>query len=256
MKRPYSRSVTTAIARKIPSGEMSSVDELERCHACGGAVEIYAAACPECGTALTEEKLKTFRRLRDDDFLTEVAFEVVEQLLREGNAPFDRGAADATQARGPRKQVTELTIEDLSQVSVGEFALDEEGQPGRDEETLRPRRDLTVVDPTAELFVVSARFTAADGTVFQGYVTPSDEGDDAESPTILTQTRGSVYFAHGIVEPNRTELAGAYAALGKRASELFPIGVETLVPTTSGRLASELHGFTYLDDDLRPRVKR
>jgi hypothetical protein len=235
---------------------MGSVDELERCHACGGAVEIYAATCPECGAALTEEKLKTFRRLRDDDLLTQDAFEVVEQLLREGTAPLDREAADATQARGPRKQMTDLTIEDLSQVPVWEFALDEEGEPGQDEETLRPRRDLTVVDPRAGLFVVSARFTAADGTVFRGYLTSNDEGDEAESPTILTEAGGRVPFAHGMVEPNPAELDGAYAALGKRASELFPVRVETLVPTTSGRLATELHGYTYLDDDLRPRVKR
>jgi hypothetical protein len=59
-----------------------------------------------------------------------------------------------------------------------------------------------------------------------------------------------------MVEPNPAELDGAYAALGKRASELFPVRVETLVPTTSGRLATKLHGYTYLDDDLRPRVKR
>src|SRR5215218_3072632 len=127
---------------------MVSVGDLARCQPRGGAVEIYAATCPECGAALTEEKLKTFRRLRDDDFLTQDAFEVVEQLLREGTAPLDREAADATQARGPRKQMTDLTIEDLSQGPVWEFAIEEEGEPGQNEETLRPRRDLTVDNPT------------------------------------------------------------------------------------------------------------
>jgi hypothetical protein len=186
-----------------------SVEGLERCAECGSDVEVYVITCPACGAGLREEKLKIFRRLRDEGSLTEAAFEVAEGLLEEGHQ------VPRFTAKGPRKQVTELTIDDLDQCPVWEFALDEEGEPGQDEETVRPRPELTTVDAADGLFVVSARFTAADGTVFKGYVTPNEGGNDLEFPTILSEVGDSV-------------------------EGLFPIRVEALVPTTRGRLVSEM----------------
>jgi hypothetical protein len=45
---------------------------------------------------------------------------------------------DAMKAQKIRKSVTALTLEDLREHSVWEFALDEEGEPGQDETTVRP----------------------------------------------------------------------------------------------------------------------
>ena len=46
-----------------------------------------------------------------------------------------------------RKQVYELRPEDFVTASIWEFALDEEGAPGQDEATVRPRADLERADP-------------------------------------------------------------------------------------------------------------
>jgi hypothetical protein len=46
-----------------------------------------------------------------------------------------------------RKQVYELTVEDLRQHPVWEFALDEEGEEGQDEATVRPFVSSGSVDP-------------------------------------------------------------------------------------------------------------
>jgi hypothetical protein len=227
-----------------------SVEELERCAECGGAVGVYEAICPVCGARLTETKLKVFRRLRDSGSVTAGAFEVMEQLLAEGVH-----ADSGTTERGLRKQVTDLTLDDLRRCPVWEFAIDEEGEPGQDEETLRPRAELKAVDPAEGLFVVSARFIAADGAVLLGYAIPSDTGEEVEAATILTETGANVGFEYGIREPDHAALETRYTALAKRPPELFPIRVEALVPTTKGRLADKIRGFAYVDSGGRTRLK-
>lgn len=59
--------------------------------------------------------------------------------------------------------------------SIWEFALDEEGVLGQDEATVRPRADLERADLDEGLFVIQAEFVAADGTRFDGYVSPQQE---------------------------------------------------------------------------------
>ncbi len=46
-----------------------------------------------------------------------------------------------------RKQVYELTVDDLDRHPVWEFALDEEGEEGQDEATVRPYEPQGVLDP-------------------------------------------------------------------------------------------------------------
>jgi hypothetical protein len=82
----------------------------------------------------------------------------------------------------------------------------------------------------------------------------SNGGDVAQSPTVLTEAGETVPFWYGIVKPSRTNLEDAYQALGKDASDLFPLRVEALVPTTSGSLVAEVNGFGYYDKWLDVRV--
>lgn len=72
-----------------------------------------------------------------------------------------------------RKQVGDLRPGELARFPIWEFALDEEGAPGQDEETVRPRPDLTVADPADGLFIARARFIAKDGTRYVGYCRPT-----------------------------------------------------------------------------------
>ena len=56
-----------------------------------------------------------------------------------------------------RKAVSELSTRDLEAHPVWEFALDEEGQEGKDETTVRPYLLPDELDPSAGMFVVRAR---------------------------------------------------------------------------------------------------
>lgn len=221
---------------------MSVGERLERCHECGSSVEVYVTICAACGANLFEAKVKTFRELRDGGGMMPEAFEVAVELLRKGpvESPEVAGGSE-------RKEVTDLTLADLVRCSVWEFALDEEGERNQDEETVKPRNDVDAVDPAKGLFVIAARFTAADGTELAGYVTPSNSGERAEAPTVVTEAGEQVSFWHGITKPNRVELEAAYRTLGRNAAELFPLRVEARVPTTAGALVDEIRGFGYYE---------
>jgi hypothetical protein len=89
-----------------------------------------------------------------------------------------------------RKQVTDLTLDDLRQTPVWQFALDEEGEPGQDE--------------------------AADGTRFSGFASPKAADENfSEQPTIITAS-GFVNFWRGMAFDERKldeAIAAGYEAL-------------------------------------------
>jgi hypothetical protein len=120
-----------------------------------------------------------------------------------------------------RKQVYELVEADLAREPVWEFALDEEGEEGQDEATVRP---VAAADVAGQC-IVRATFELADGTVFFGYVSPTPAGDDLGSlqPVILTSA-GQVSFWRGMLEPSKEDLNLAYSRLGKSMSAVvFPV---------------------------------
>lgn len=78
-----------------------------------------------------------------------------------------------------RKQVYHLTLEDFRKYPVWEFALDEENKEGQDEATVRPHQVTGPLDPSSGMFVVSARFSLADGSTGRGYLTPPVQGDSS-----------------------------------------------------------------------------
>jgi hypothetical protein len=163
-----------------------------------------------------------------------------------GGQSTERRTGDAMNVR---KQVYELTLRDLEQFPVWEFALDEEGQPGQDEATVKPRPDLASgADLDDGLLVVRAEFTAADGSTFAGFVTPDPDDDlSARQPSVVTKN-GHVQFWFGIVEPEPPELEKRYAALGEAGDDLFPLSYRTSVPVAGKPLAGQVAGFMYLDD--------
>ena len=102
-----------------------------------------------------------------------------------------------------RKQVDELTTEDLDQFPIWEFALDEEGKEGQDEATVRPVNILRPTDPLEGSRLVKAQFTYADGSTAYGYLTPATDSTDlgAVQPVVITAD-GQVAFWCGIIEPS------------------------------------------------------
>src|SRR3954465_14064146 len=94
------------------------------------------------------------------------------------------------QGMNVRKQVYELTLHDLATFPVWEFRLDEEGEEGRDESTVRPYGVSGPLQYGERMFVIRALFTLADGSRMQGYFTPP-RGLDASlgtlQPIIVTE---------------------------------------------------------------------
>jgi len=158
-----------------------------------------------------------------------------------------------------RKQVYELTVEDLDQSPVWEFALDEEDVEGQDEATVRPYESSGTLDPSEGMFVVRCRLTLADGTEFTGYLTPPLQGDSSLGtlqPAVVGPM-GQVSFWYGMMAPEPAHIEQSYARLGKSSpSQVFPLRFNAQVPMVGGPVAGEIPGFLVLEDfsSMRTRV--
>jgi hypothetical protein len=149
-----------------------------------------------------------------------------------------------------RKQVYELTLEDLSKVPIWEFKLDEEGEESQDESTVRPYTTSGPLDPAERMFVVRAVFILADGSRMQGYCSPPLLGDDSLGilqPIIITD-RGQVRFWCGTTAPDLKRLTRNYEWLGKDAQGIFPLQFQSDVPLAGGPVRGSLPGFLVLED--------
>jgi hypothetical protein len=149
-----------------------------------------------------------------------------------------------------RKQVNDLTLDDLGRFPVWEYALDEASEEGQDEATVRPYKFSGLLNTSDGQFIVRAFFTLADGTRFLGHVSPpscNDEGPVTVHPTIVSE-KGLIIFWCGIIEPKPTYLAQCYKMLGREASEVFPIRFEADVALANGTIAGTVPGFVVLED--------
>lgn len=146
-----------------------------------------------------------------------------------------------------RKQVYELSTSDLESFPIWEFALDEEGEEGQDEATVRPYEGSPPLDPSNGMFVVRARFDLADGTRLQGYLTPPADGSagiGTVQPIVVT-TQGQVMFWYGAIAPSAATLGAAYEKLGRRESAVFPVQYASEVQLATGPVNGELDGFLH-----------
>jgi hypothetical protein len=189
--------------------------------------------------------------------------------------PQDRGAAGSGKATSTpiaenacdrktmsigrvRKQVYDLTIEDLKRHSVWEFALDEEGDGGQDEATVRPYELTGPLDPSDGMFIVRAQLILADGTKLCGYLTPPETGDSSLGSIhpVVVVDGGQVPFWYAVVAPGPADIAANYARLDRSsASEIFPISFASDVELLGGAVSGELPGFLVLEDFATMRTK-
>jgi hypothetical protein len=156
-----------------------------------------------------------------------------------------------------RKQVYLLTSADLAAFAVWEFALDEEGEAGQDEATVRPHPFAGEVDCDVGMLIVRARFTLADGTVMSGYLTPPVQGDDGLGtlqPVIITP-RGQVGFWCGLRAPDSTVIEQDYRSLGRQPEKVFPVRFQSDIPLSCGELGGEIPGFLVIEDLKTRRIR-
>ena len=155
-----------------------------------------------------------------------------------------------SRVESPRKQVYELTLDDLSRFPVWEFRLDENGPKGQDEATVRPFTPSGPLDAADRMFVVRALFTLADGSTMRGYFTPPVRGHDTLGtlqPIIVTAA-GQVRFWCGTAAPDSKRLARCYQVLGKDAQRIFPLRFESEVELLGGPARGSVPGFVVLED--------
>jgi hypothetical protein len=156
-----------------------------------------------------------------------------------------------------RKQVYDLTTDDLRHHPLWEFCLDEEGMPGQDEATMKPSDDLEVPAYSPGAYVVATDFTLADGSSMEGYIY-SGEPDDfgCIQPNIVLDTE-QIGFWFGIRAPSRSVLDALYARLSKTPEQMFPISYTTRVFINGSRMSGSVVGFgTRAISDPKPRLVR
>ena len=157
-----------------------------------------------------------------------------------------------------RRQVYELTPSDLERFPVWEFALDEEGEEGQDEATVRPYESNGPLNPADSMFIVRASLTLADGTRLKGYLTPptrAEMGLSTLQPAVVVPG-GQVSFWCGMVVPPPAKIAKSYALLGKASpARVFPLRFESDVDLIGGPIAGEVPGFLILEDFKTRRIR-
>lgn len=150
-----------------------------------------------------------------------------------------------------RRQVYDLSIPDLQNFPVWEFALDEEGVAGQDEATVRPYL-IRPVNPRAGTFIVQSKFVLADGSMFDGHIsTPAWNSHSPDirttHPAIVTE-RGQVDFWFGMFKPKPDHIQALLDTLGKRADQVFPLTYKTSIDVLLlGFVSGQVEGFSYLD---------
>jgi len=146
-----------------------------------------------------------------------------------------------------RKQVYDLTLSDLNECPVWEFALDEECEEGQDEATVRPSEYDLPFDPGNGLAVVKAQFKLADGTIMEGYLSPQIEGfkEIGYIQPVIIAPRGQVGFWHGIFKPSKKQILEYCNILNKSPSEIFPINYKSAVEIVDGPVEGVISDFLY-----------
>ena len=129
-----------------------------------------------------------------------------------------------------RKQVYDLTIDDLSSHPVWEFCLDEEGEEGQDEATVKPSEEKEVPGHSPGSYILASDVRFADGSTGIGYIYSGEPGDfGCIQPNVVTAS-GQVNLWLGwlkFVKDPQAAVAKALGQLGKNPTTAFPIRFKT-----------------------------
>jgi hypothetical protein len=133
------------------------------------------------------------------------------------------------------KRLAELTVRDLAASPVWRY----EGGSGA-EALVSPADRHSLSQSDDEIFLAATDFVLSDSSRHLGFCFPADDsGIDYLQPVIVSGARHvSFWFEAGV---SQAALARQWKALGKQASEIFPITFQCRVPvdgrTVTGRIA-------------------
>ena len=143
---------------------------------------------------------------------------------------------------------------DIVKSAVWEFCLDEEGEPGQDEATVKPRKDLQRLSDLDGSMIAKADFTFGNGEKGIGYIYASPEGTlTAVQPVILTPL-GQVMFWYGIMAPDEERQKESLARLASVSEKPFPIKFACAIPTDDEPISGVLEGFYHYDNEREIQV--
>ena len=168
---------------------------------------------------------------------------------------------DETLPKPELKQFGDLKLSDFerSPIWVGCHTFDY-GKPWYEktnEETFRPWNEKTPIDPSKGMFLIKSEFIFADGSHWEGFVTPiSGEGEAPENtlgtiqPHLFTQSDLMIGFWGGMFGFKPEYSAKFYQLISKTPNEVFPIKFSCRPNLSQGIQSGTLKGF-YSSRDLK-----
>lgn len=146
-----------------------------------------------------------------------------------------------------RIQFDDFNVSYFETSPIWEFAIDEEGEEGQDETTLKPRLDLTLPDPSEGLLIVECEFEAKSGKKFRGVCSPSfDDSLNSIQPYILADNQ-FINFWFGIMQPDKGTKDGIYRVLNETPDTLFPLTFQSKLTMADGsRISGQIDGFMWM----------
>ena len=155
-----------------------------------------------------------------------------------------------------RKQVYELSLSDITEFPVWEFAVDEEGEEGQDEATVKPLEFTAPLDPSDGMFVLQAEFLLEDGTKMQGYLSPALQNELGYiQPTVITEN-GQIGFWSGIMQPSQEVITSNYNSLGKSPEQIFPLAFKSKEGVLGDPVEGIINGFSFYSQDRKVQFIR
>jgi hypothetical protein len=156
-----------------------------------------------------------------------------------------------------RKQVYELKIEDIEKYPYWEFCLDEEGEEGQDEATVKPFIATSENDSPAGVFIIAAAFVLSNGTKYEGYVYAYETFSEKDQnnipvtqPHIITD-KGQIPFWFGIIKPKEKQIKDFYVNMKQISSKVFPISYKSKYAINSMNVSGILDGFYYYSHEIQ-----
>ncbi len=130
---------------------------------------------------------------------------------------------------------------------IWEFAIDEEGEDGQDETTLRPRLDISIPDPSHGLLIIECEFLSKSGKRFSGVCCPSFDNSLSSIQPYIFVNSDLVMFWFGIAQPDADTKTKIYELLGETSDSLFPIKFNSVLSLADGStLNGQIDGFMWM----------
>jgi hypothetical protein len=116
-----------------------------------------------------------------------------------------------------------------------------------DEETFRPWEGALPIDPAEAIFLVKAKMTLADGTEYDGFITPQEDSNKPDlgtmQPCLFAQPGKIISFWFGMIGPSQEDIRGVYETLGKSVEQVFPIQFKAEDGLAKGIVSGTILGF-------------